>query len=134
MEHLLHFLATFGRDSFFVTRDTFSIFLVLAAIFIFVTFIFDKTEKKNAILRNYPVIGHARYIGERLGVYLRQYFYAKDREELPFNRNQRDWIERAAENDDTTAGFGSTRDLSPVGTILFVDAPFPTLGRDATPT
>ena len=134
MEHLLHFLATFGRDSFFVTRDTFSIILVLAVIFIVVTYIWDKTQKKNAILRNYPVIGHARYIGERLGVYLRQYFYAKDREELPFNRNQRDWIERAAENDDTTAGFGSTRDLSPVGTILFVDAPFPTLGRDATPT
>jgi len=35
---------------------------------------------------------------------------------------------------DTTVGFGSTRDLSRTGAVLFVDAPFPVLGQDAAPT
>lgn len=102
------------------------ILLVIAAIIIAV-YIHDRTQKKHTILRNYPVIGHFRYWLENLGVYFRQYFYASDREEMPFNRAQRSWVYQAAKQVDTMIGFGSTRDLRPVGTILFVDAPFPTL-------
>jgi glutamate synthase domain-containing protein 2 len=58
---------------------------------------------------------------------LRQYFYAMDREELPFNRAQRTWVYRAAKNLDTTMPFGSTRDLKPTGTVLFANATFPSL-------
>ncbi|UCE88626.1 MAG: FMN-binding glutamate synthase family protein, partial [Pseudomonadota bacterium] len=63
----------------------------------------------------------------------RQYFFAMDREELPFNRADRSWVYRAAKNIDTTSAFGSTRDLRPTGTVLFVNCPFPVLGSDATP-
>lgn len=96
--------------------------------------IWDMIQKKHTILRNYPIIGHLRYIAERLGVFLRCYFYATDREELPFNRAQRTWVYEAAKDMSTEVGFGSTRDLRPVGSIYFVDAPFPVLGRDAVET
>ena len=54
-----------------------------------------------------------------------------DREELPFNRAERTWVYRAAKNVSNMVAFGSTRDLKPRGTILFVNCPFPTLGEDA---
>lgn len=57
-----------------------------------------------------------------------------DREELPFNREQRNYAYRAAKNVDTTVAFGSTRDLRPTGTVMFVNCPFPTLEIDAAET
>ena len=118
-----------------------SIIEFTAALFIFVIglsllalmiiFIMDVTQTKHAIRRNYPIIGHFRYIFEHLGEFFRQYFFAQDREEMPFNRAQRSWAYRAAKNIDNTIAFGSTRDLSPPGTVLFVNCPFPTLGKDA---
>lgn len=93
----------------------------------------DFFQKKHTLLRNYPFIGHFRNWLESLGVYLRQYWFARDREELPFNRAERTWVYQAAKNIDTMVGFGSTRDLRPQGTIYFVDAPFPVLGRDTCP-
>ena len=54
-----------------------------------VIFIIDLTQTKHAIRRNFPVIGRFRYAFEHLGEYFRQYFFAMDREELPFNRAQR---------------------------------------------
>jgi glutamate synthase domain-containing protein 2 len=50
---------------------------------------------------------------------------------MPFNHAQRSWIYRAAKDTDNMVAFGSTRDLHPSGTILFVNHPFPTLGKDA---
>jgi len=113
----------------------------MAAIFVFVTgtviivivifYIIDVTQTTHAVRRNYPVIGRFRYLFEHLGEFFRQYFFAMDREELPFNRSQRSWCYRAAKNLDNTVAFGSTRDLRPPGTIMFVNCPFPTLDEDA---
>ncbi len=96
--------------------------------------IWDVCQKNSAILRSYPIIGYIRYIAEWLGLYLRPFFLTRDREELPFNRAERTWIYEASKNTDRTVGFGSTRDRRPVGTIYFVDDPFPVLGRDAVHT
>lgn len=96
-------------------------------------FLWNIFQKKHNILRTYPIIGYFRYLFDDLGHYLRQFFYS-DREELPFNRADRIWVYDAAKNKDTTVGFGSTRDRKPIGTIFFVDAPFPVLGRDAVET
>ena len=114
---------------------------VMSALFVFVvgtvvlaiivTFVLDISQTKQAIRRNYPVIGRFRYLFEKLGEFFRQYFFAMDREELPFNRAQRVWVYRAAKNLNNTRAFGSTRDLSVVGTVLFVNCPFPTLDEDA---
>ncbi len=108
------------------------IFLIgLAVLGVVVIYIHDVRQTRHAILRNYPVIGHFRYLFEHLGEFFRQYFFAMDREELPFNRAQRSWCYRAAKNLDNTVAFGSTRDLRPPGTIMFVNCPFPTLDEDA---
>ena len=103
----------------------------VAVIVVIIVYILDVSQTKQAIRRNYPVVGHFRYFFEKLGGFFRQYFFAMDREEMPFNRAQRSWVYRAAKNLDNTIAFGSTRDLRVPGTVLFVNCPFPTLGIDA---
>ena len=111
-----------------------AIFILLVAIlviWIIVTYIIDVTQTQQTIRRNYPVIGRFRYFFEHLGEFFRQYFFAMDREELPFNRAQRSWVYRAAKNVDTTVAFGSTDNINGSGRVLFVNCSFPTLGQDA---
>ena len=103
-------------------------------LYIFVLYFIDKSQTAHAIRHNFPVIGRFRYFFEELGEFFRQYFFAMDREEMPFNRAERSWVYRAAKNLDNTVAFGSTRDLRPTGSVLFVNCPFPTLDRDAAPT
>lgn len=79
------------------------------------------------------MIGRFRYIFSTLGEFFRQYFFAMDREEMPFNRAQRDWVYRSSQGKDNTVAFGSTQNLTPVGTAIFVNCPFPTLEEDASP-
>ena len=57
-----------------------------------VLFVIDRSQTKDAVRRNYPVIGRLRYVFSELGEFFRQYFFAMDREEMPFNRAQRDWV------------------------------------------
>jgi len=104
------------------------IFLVgLAVLGLIGTFLFDVLQKKDTILRNYPVVGHFRGLFTHLGEFFRQYMFANDREEMPFNRAERDWVYRSSRGRDNTVAFGSTRSLTPVGTPLFVNTPFPPL-------
>src|SRR5256885_15452555 len=99
---------------------------VLVGILLF-WFIQDITQKKHTVLRNYPVIGRLRYVLEKQGEYLRQYLFAGDRDEMPFNRATRGWVYRLAKNEGGIIGFGSTFDLRDPGSIIFVNAPFPML-------
>ncbi|MEM7724304.1 MAG: FMN-binding glutamate synthase family protein [Pseudomonadota bacterium] len=99
----------------------------LAALAAMVVFVIDRTQKTDAIRRNYPVLGRFRGLFSTLGEFFRQYFFAMDREELPFNRAQRDWVKHAAEDGSTTLPFGSTRNISVVGTPLFTPDAFPPL-------
>lgn len=110
----------------------FLVFFILIGLI--VLYIWDRVQKQHTILHNYPIVGHLRYIFEELGVYLRQYLFADDRAELPFNRATRSWVYRAAKDIDPIVSFGSTRDLKPTGTVFFVDAPFPVLNQDAVET
>jgi glutamate synthase domain-containing protein 2 len=97
-------------------------------------FISDITQKKHGVLRNYPVIGHLRYFFEQLGEYFRQYFFAGDRDEMPFNRSTRGWVYRLAKNEGGILGFGSTYDLHQSGALIFVNHPFPVLEEERLPT
>ena len=101
--------------------------LGVAALLIVVMFIVDRSQTEDAVRRNYPVIGRFRHIFTELGEFFRQYFFAMDREELPFNRAQRDWVKRAVSGEGNTVAFGSTRNIAVVGTPIFVNAPFPPL-------
>ncbi len=94
---------------------------------IVVLYVIDRFQTHDAVRRNYPVIGRFRRLFTNLGEFFRQYFFAMDREEMPFNRAQRDWIERAASGRGNTVAFGSTRNLNVVGTPIFANAAFPPL-------
>ena len=92
-------------------------------------YIYDKTQTKNTIWRNYPVIGHFRNLFETLGEFFRQYFFAMDREEMPFNRAERDWVKHVCEDGKNTVPFGSTKVFEP-GMPLFANGLFPKLDTE----
>ncbi|MCB1342819.1 MAG: FMN-binding glutamate synthase family protein [Pseudooceanicola sp.] len=106
----------------------------LLAAFGLVLFVIDRTQTGDAIRRNYPVIGRFRGLFTELGEFFRQYFFAMDREEMPFNRAQRDWVNRAADAMGNTVAFGSTRSLTIPGTPIFVNAAFPPLDDEHAKT
>ena len=115
-----------------IVQVSLAIAFVVGVIAVAILYVVDVTQTKQAIRKNYPVIGRFRYLFEYLGEFFRQYFFAMDREELPFNRAQRSWVYRAAKNLSNTAAFGSTRDLKKPGTVLFANCPYPTMSEDAT--
>ncbi|OOG44828.1 FMN-binding glutamate synthase family protein [Rhodanobacter sp. C06] len=106
----------------------FLLLLAMAVVVVAAVWVVDRNQTANAVLRNFPVIGHFRYGFLRLGEFFRQYLFSSDREELPFNRAQRVWVYRAAKNAENTNAFGSTRDLRGEGVPFFVNAAFPALG------
>jgi len=97
-------------------------------------FVIDIRQSKDAVRRNYPVLGRFRYIFSSLGEFFRQYFFAMDREEMPFNRAERDWVNKSSQGKDNTIAFGSSKVLTLPGTPIFVNCPFPTLDEDAGET
>lgn len=129
MDAVAQFVSNFITYSVLV----FIFFIGLGVASVIVIYIMDRTQQSSSILRNYPVIGHFRDLFNHLGEFFRQYFFAMDREEMPFNRAQRQWVYRAAADKDSTVPFGSTRDLRPDGTIMFVNAPFPPLTEESLP-
>jgi glutamate synthase domain-containing protein 2 len=106
----------------------------LGIIYIATIYVIDKTQTEQTIRRNYPVVGRFRYFFEHIGEFFRQYFFAMDREELPFNRADRSWVYRAAKKVDTTIAFGSTRPLNTQGDPIFINCPFPVLDKDIMPS
>jgi len=113
---------------------TLFVFIVgLAALFVVIVFFVDITQTKDAVRRNFPVLGHFRYVFSKMGEFFRQYFFAMDREEMPFNRAEREWVYASSKGRDNTVAFGSTKNLTPVGTVIFINCPFPTLSEDSVP-
>ena len=68
-------------------------------------------QKRHTISHNYPIIGHLRYMLEKIGPELRQYLVANNREELPFNRIERGWIYASAKKENNYEGFGTDKDI-----------------------
>ncbi len=113
------------------TLATVFIFAVgLGFLVVIVLFVIDRLQTEDAVRRNYPVVGRFRNIFTELGEFFRQYFFAMDREELPFNRAVRNWITRSSSGASNTIAFGSTRNLTVPNTPIFVNAPYPPLDSD----
>ncbi|MCX7547728.1 FMN-binding glutamate synthase family protein [Xanthomarina sp. F1114] len=68
-------------------------------------------QKRHTISHNFPIVGHFRYMLEKIGPELRQYLVANNREELPFNRIERGWIYASAKKENNYEGFGTDRDI-----------------------
>ncbi len=71
----------------------------------------DLLQRRHAVLRNFPVVGHARFWLERIGPELRQYIVAGNDEERPFSRDQRRWVYSSAKLQNNYFGFGTDNDL-----------------------
>ena len=71
----------------------------------------DVFQRQHALLRNFPVIGRARYLLEAIGPELRQYVVASNREERPFNRDQRRWVYASSKLENNYFGFGTDNDI-----------------------
>ena len=107
----------------------------IGMIFIWVicAYFVDRFQTQSTLRRNFPVLARFRYSFEHIGEFFREYFFAQDREEMPFNRAERSWCYRAAKDVDSTVAFGSSRNLRHSGTVFFVNYPFPTLSEDSIP-
>ncbi len=104
-----------------------SVSLLLLFVVPLVVGLVDITQKNHAILHNFPVIGHFRYLIEQVGPELRQYIVAKDEEELPFNRSERAWVYASAKGENNLSGFGTSEQLYSIGYPIIKNAalPFP---------
>jgi glutamate synthase domain-containing protein 2 len=71
----------------------------------------DLIQRKHAILRNFPVIGHLRFQLERFGPELRQYIVTGNDEERPFSRDQRRWVYASSKLENNYFGFGTDNDV-----------------------
>src|SRR5918997_5933332 len=74
----------------------------------------DLRQRRHAILRNFPVVGHFRYLLEEVGPELRQYIVTSNDEERPFSRDQRRWVYASSKREINTFGFGTDNDLEEV--------------------
>jgi len=93
--------------------------------FLIVVVIHDVTQKRHAIIRNFPVVGHLRYWLEALGPELRQYIVTSNDEERPFSRDQRRWVYSSSKKENNYFGFGTDNDLEKPGYILVRHSAFP---------
>ncbi len=94
---------------------------------------FDLVQRRHAILRNFPIIGHLRYILEEVGPELRQYIVTSNNEERPFSRDQRGWVYASSKRQINTIGFGSDNEMENVSNYLIIKQaarPFPRAAVD----
>src|SRR3954453_1187972 len=71
----------------------------------------DLMQKRHALMRNFPVIAHARYWLETVGPALRQYIVTSNDEERPFSRDQRPWTYASSKQENNYPGFGTDNDV-----------------------
>ncbi|MCB0865866.1 MAG: FMN-binding glutamate synthase family protein [Solirubrobacterales bacterium] len=87
---------------------------------------YDVLQRRRSVLRNFPVVGHFRYLLEAFGPELRQYIVTSNNEERPFSRDQRRWIGASSEGRNNVFGFGTDDEMESVETLAIIKhSPFP---------
>ena len=77
--------------------------------------VYDLQQTSHAILRNYPIIGHLRFLLEFVRPELRQYFIEGDHDAVPFSRSQRSLVYARAKGETDKVPFGTQVDVHAVG-------------------
>jgi len=95
-------------------------FLIALLVVLVVVTIHDLTQNAHAILRNFPIIGHFRYLLEEVGPELRQYIVTSNDEERPFSRDERRWVYASSKKQNNYFGFGTDNDLELASSYLIV--------------
>jgi glutamate synthase domain-containing protein 2 len=87
---------------------------------------YDLVQRKHTILRNFPIIGHLRYMLEAIGPELRQYIVTDNDSDKPFSRDERRWVYTSAKQTNNYYGFGTDNDLEGSSHYLIIkQASFP---------
>ena len=73
--------------------------------------VYDLRQTKRSILRNYPIIGHMRFMLEYIRPEIRQYFIEGDNDAMPFSRSQRSLVYQRAKGDADKRPFGTQLDV-----------------------
>ena len=87
--------------------------------------LYDIIQRQHAIRRIFPLVGRIRYFLEMIGPEMRQYWVANDKEEAPFNRDERRWVYSSSKGQNKNFGFGTTELLYRTGYPLIKHAVFP---------
>lgn len=98
--HQQHYLNYFLADSVLNI-------LLLLAVLLSLLGLYDVLQNSHSLLKNYPIMGHFRYIFEYFRPEIRQYFIESDRDALPFSRMQRSLVYQRAKNENADKPFGS---------------------------
>ncbi|MDH3718456.1 MAG: FMN-binding glutamate synthase family protein, partial [Planctomycetota bacterium] len=85
-----------------------------------IVIVYDLVQRNHAILRNFPIIGHFRYLLEMVGPELRQYIVTSNDEERPFSRDQRRWVYASSKKQNNYFGFGSDNEMEQMENHLIV--------------
>lgn len=77
--------------------------------------VYDSVQSRHTLLKNFPLIGHARYMFEAFRPEFRQYFFEGELDGKPFNRRQRSIVYQRAKNEKQTISFGMQDDPQRIG-------------------
>lgn len=107
--------------------------LVAAIVLLFLVAVYDVLQKKHSILRNYPIIGHLRFLMEAIRPELQQYFIERNFDGRPYDRNTRSSIYQRAKGTKEEHPFGTERDLYEVGYEYLVHSTAPAKTMEQPP-
>lgn len=88
---------------------------LLACLLLTTLGVYDLLQTRRSILRNYPIIGHLRFMLEFIRPEIRQYFIESDNEATPFSRSQRSLVYQRAKGDPDKRPFGTQLDVHALG-------------------
>ncbi len=92
----------------------------------------DLIQKRHSVLRNYPVVGHMRYLSDELRPELQQYFIERNWDGRPFGRDTRTVVYERAKGTSAELSFGTERDVYQPGYEYLVHSTVP-LDEPTTP-
>lgn len=100
--------------------------LAVIAVLVVATVAYDLAQRRSAVLRNFPLVGHLRFMLEGIGPELRQYIVTDNDSERPFSRDERRWVYASAKLQNNYFGFGTDNDIEHTpGYVIVRHAPFP---------
>jgi glutamate synthase domain-containing protein 2 len=117
--------ATIGGPGWWIFVAVIAVLLLLG--------VYDLLQRKHSILRNYPILGHIRFLMEEVRPELQQYFIERNFDGRPFDRNTRSSIYQRAKGVKEEQPFGTERDLYAVGYEYLVHSTVPVRKMEEPP-
>ncbi|WP_221419061.1 FMN-binding glutamate synthase family protein [Micrococcus cohnii] len=119
-------VAAIGNGAWWVLAAIVLALLILA--------IWDVTQRRHAILRNYPVLGHMRYLLESIRPEIQQYFIERNFDGKPFDRDTRSIVYARSKGQDSHKAFGTERDTGAIGYEFLLHSTAPVNAPEEPPT